>query len=83
MQGFPGFFVPVIPQITMTNATAFNPLKDAEQMNSLIAGITGESVERVAERLEYERKHPGRPVAGDFAKYDGPRYEWGKHLEEF
>jgi len=67
----------------MTKIKGYNPLNQPGQMIELIAEITGESPERVAERLEFERKHPGRNVAEDFQKHGGPRYIWGKHLEDF
>ena len=67
----------------MNKPTEFNPLHHLDQMASLISAVTGESAARVCERLEYEHRHPGRSVADDFEKRGGPRYEWGKHLEEF
>ncbi|MDB5356027.1 MAG: ubiG 2 [Phycisphaerales bacterium] len=77
-------------QLTITDRPAstegragFDPLSNLEQMASLIGEVSGEPVGRVIERLEYERVHPGRTVADDFAKAGGPRYEWGPHLEKF
>ncbi|MDB5303728.1 MAG: ubiG 2 [Phycisphaerales bacterium] len=52
-------------------------------MASLIGEVSGEPIGRVIERLEYERSHPGRTVAEDFARAGGPRYVWGPHLEKF
>jgi SAM-dependent methyltransferase len=67
----------------MNNRNDFDPLRNIDQMADLIGEITGEPAAAVVERLELERLHPGRTVAEDFARNGGPRYEWGKHLEEF
>jgi 2-polyprenyl-3-methyl-5-hydroxy-6-metoxy-1,4-benzoquinol methylase len=67
----------------MNKRNEFDPLRNLDQMSALIGEITGEPPAVVANRLEFERLHPGKSVAEDFAKHGGPRYEWGKHLEEF
>src|SRR5665213_3039060 len=67
----------------MNNRNDFDPLRNIDQMAELIGEITGETPAVVIERLEIERRHPGRTVAEDFAKNGGPRYEWGRHLEKF
>jgi len=67
----------------MPPCPAFDPLNDLDQMASLISEVTGEPPERVIERLEHERLHPGQTVAADFKRHGGPRYEWGEHLESF
>ncbi|HWE03388.1 MAG TPA: class I SAM-dependent methyltransferase [Tepidisphaeraceae bacterium] len=63
--------------------TDFDPLHNIDQMADLIGEVTGEPAAIVIDRLEQERLHPGRTVAEDFARHGGPRYLWGKHLEEF
>ncbi|HET6247330.1 MAG TPA: class I SAM-dependent methyltransferase [Tepidisphaeraceae bacterium] len=67
----------------MRNSRDYNPLYKPKQMLALISEITGEPAECVAERLELERKYPGRNVADDFQNHGGPRYQWGSHLESF
>ncbi len=67
----------------MDRSPGFDPLRNVEQMASLIANVTGEPAECVIEALDYERRHPGSTVANDFRKRGGPRYQWGPHLETF
>lgn len=67
----------------MSKPEDYSPLHNPGQMVALIAEITGESPDCVCQRLELERKHPGKNVADDFSRHDGPRYSWGRHLEEF
>jgi SAM-dependent methyltransferase len=74
--------IPVEPA-SEAGRDAFDPLRDLEQMASLIGEVSGEPVAVVIDRLEQERLHPGRTVADDFAKHGGPRYQWGPHLENF
>jgi SAM-dependent methyltransferase len=67
----------------MPTTAAFDPLHHLDQMAELIGQISGESVEKVKDQLEWERAHPGCTVAQDFARSGGPRYKWGPHLEKF
>ena len=67
----------------MDGAPGFDPLRNVQQMASLISEVTGEPAERVIDALEYERHHPGRTVANEFRKRGGPRYQWGPHLDAF
>lgn len=67
----------------MNALKTFDPLHKLDDMTALISELTGEDQSRVAQRLENERIHPGTTVAEDFAAKGGPRYVWGKHLEEF
>lgn len=67
----------------MNQRNGFDPLHRLDQMASLISEVTGEPVDTVVNRIELEQSHPGRSVAVDFASHGGPRYVWGKHLEDF
>jgi SAM-dependent methyltransferase len=67
----------------MTTAAGFDPLHHLDQMAGLIGEISGEPIDKVTDRLERERAHPGCTVAEDFARCGGPRYRWGPHLESF
>lgn len=68
---------------TNTVSEIYDPLNKLEQMTGLISEITGETPERVRQRLQLECEHPGRNVADDFKASGGPRYEWGPHMERF
>src|SRR5690349_21548125 len=62
---------------------AFNPLRNAAQMASLIAEVTGDSIDRVLEKLEIERRHPGRSVAEDFARHGARLYTDSPEMSAF
>jgi len=67
----------------VANQIDFKPLRNASQMASLIAEVTGEPVKRVLERLEIEHRHPGRTVAQDFARHGVPLYTDGPEMSAF
>src|SRR4051812_11908864 len=67
----------------VANQIDFKPLRNASQMASLIAQVTGEPVERVLGRLEIEHCHPGRTVAQDFARHGVPFYTDGPEMAAF
>jgi SAM-dependent methyltransferase len=71
------------PAEIMDPQPRIDPLRNIEQMGTLISEVTGEALPDVIDGLERERLHPGQTVADDFRKRGGPRYEWGPHLEAF
>jgi SAM-dependent methyltransferase len=52
-------------------------------MIALIALISGESSKRVEEKLDIERRHPGRTVAEAFRQHGGKRYIDGPDMAAF
>jgi SAM-dependent methyltransferase len=52
-------------------------------MVGLISEITGESAQRVRERLDFERRHPGRTVAAAFGRHGAKRYIDSPELTAF